>query len=134
MFSLFAFAQLCASNFNKQKMENRISINAVSPQAYKAMYALEAYLAKAEISKTLKELIKIRASQINNCAFCIDMHTRDALKNGETNQRIFLLSAWKEATRFFSQEEQTVLEVKQPIIRPHKSSAKCRSRRLSWPL
>jgi AhpD family alkylhydroperoxidase len=96
-------------------MENRININAVSPQAYKAMYALEGYLAKATISKTLKELIKIRSSQINNCAYCIDMHTKDALKNGETIQRIFLVSAWKEATKFFTSEEQTVLEMTEEI-------------------
>jgi len=96
-------------------MEQRISINTVSPQAYKAMYALEGYLAKSELSKTLKELIKIRASQINSCAYCIDMHTKDALKNGESNQRIFLVSAWKEAKKFFTQEEQTVLAMTEEI-------------------
>jgi AhpD family alkylhydroperoxidase len=77
-------------------MEKRIDIQEIEPKAYKAMYALEGYLATTEISKTHKDLIKIRASQINGCAFCIDMHTKDALKNGETNQRIFLLNAWKE--------------------------------------
>src|SRR5690606_41932903 len=87
-------------------MSTRININNVAPQAYKAMMGLEMYLANVEISKSLKELIKIRASQLNNCAYCIDMHTKDALKNGETNQRIFLLSAWKEAKSFFTEEEQ----------------------------
>ncbi|HSF54952.1 MAG TPA: carboxymuconolactone decarboxylase family protein [Algoriphagus sp.] len=102
-------------------MEKRIKINSVQPQAYKAMYALEGYLAKAEISLTLKELIKIRASQINNCAFCIDMHTKDALKFGETSQRIFLVSAWREAAKFFSEEEQIVLAMTEEITLIHQS-------------
>lgn len=96
-------------------MTKRININKTAPQAYKAMMGLEMYLANVEISKTLKELIKIRASQINNCAYCIDMHTKDALKNGETNQRIFLLSAWKEAKSFYTEEEQAVLVMTEEI-------------------
>lgn len=96
-------------------MENRINIVTTVPQAYKAMLGLEDYLAHISISKTLKELIKIRASQINNCAYCIDMHTKDALKSGETPQRIFLISAWREATKFFTGEEQTVLEMTEEI-------------------
>lgn len=96
-------------------MEKRIDIQALAPQAYKAMFGLESYLAQVSISKTLKELIKIRASQINNCAYCIDMHTKDALKNGETHQRIFLLSAWREARKFFTEKEQCVLEMTEEI-------------------
>lgn len=102
-------------------MEKRININQVEPQAYKAMYGLESYLTKADISKTLKNLIKIRASQINNCAYCIDMHTKEALKHGETNQRIFLVSAWKEAIKFFTEEEQTVLEMTEEITLIHQN-------------
>lgn len=100
-------------------MEKRININSTDPHAYKAMYGLEAYLAKTEISKTLKELIKIRASQINNCAYCIDMHTKDAIKNGETSQRIFLISAWREASKFFTEEEQIVLTMTEEITLIH---------------
>ena len=100
-------------------MEKRININAVEPQAYKAMFGLEGYLAKSEISKSLKGLIKIRASQINNCAYCIDMHTRDAVENGESTQRIFLVSAWREATKFFTEEEQTVLSMTEEITLLH---------------
>lgn len=102
-------------------MEKRININATEPQAFKAMFALEGYLAKAEISRTLKELIKIRASQINNCAYCIDMHTKDALKNGDTSQRLFLVSAWREATKFFTEEEQTVLKMTEEITLIHQN-------------
>ncbi|WP_353196050.1 carboxymuconolactone decarboxylase family protein [Parapedobacter defluvii] len=96
-------------------MEKRINIHAIAPQAYDAVLALEKYLAKSEISRTLKELIKIRASQINGCAFCIDMHTKDALKNGETNQRIFLLNAWREVSGFFTEEERITLAMTEEI-------------------
>ncbi len=96
-------------------MKKRVNINIAEPLAYKAMIGLETYLAKVEISKTLKELIKIRASQINGCAYCLDMHTKDALKNGETHQRIFILSAWKEAAEFFTEDEQTVLAMTEEI-------------------
>jgi len=99
-------------------MEKRININEIEPQAYKAMYALEGYLATTQLSKTQKELIKIRASQINGCAFCIDMHTKDALKNGETNRRIFLLSAWRE-TDIFSEEEKLILAITEEITFIH---------------
>lgn len=102
-------------------MTKRTNINKVAPQAYKAMLGLETYLASTDLSKTLKELIKIRASQINSCAYCIDMHTKDALKNGETNQRIFLLSAWKEAKYLFTEEEQTVLTMTEEITLIHKN-------------
>ena len=99
-------------------MEKGVNINQAQPQAYKAMYALEGYLATTELSKTHKELIKIRASQINRCAFCIDMHTKDALKNGETNQRIFLLNAWRE-TELFSEEEKVILELTEEVTLIH---------------
>lgn len=84
------------------------------PNGYKAMFALENYLQNAQLSKTHLELIKIRASQINGCAFCIDMHTSDALKQGETAQRIFLLNAWKE-TELFTEEEKVVLAITEEV-------------------
>ena len=99
-------------------MDKRININTTEPAAYKAMFALEGYLAQTEISKTIKELIKIRASQINGCAFCLDMHTKDALKYGETPQRIFLLNAWRE-TDLFTPEEQLLLEMTEEITLIH---------------
>lgn len=102
-------------------MEKRIKIYETEPQAFKAMFGLEGYLAKAEISKSLKELIKIRASQINNCAYCIDMHTKDAMKNGESPERIFIISAWKEASSFFTEEEQVVLAMTEEITLIHQN-------------
>lgn len=99
-------------------MEKRVSIYDVEPQAVKALLALETYLGTTQLSKTHKELIKIRASQINGCAFCINMHTKDAIKNGETNQRIFLLNAWRETT-LFTEEERVILEITEEITLIH---------------
>lgn len=99
-------------------MEKRIDINEIAPQAYKAMFALESYLATTQLSKTHKELLKIRASQINKCAFCIDMHTKDAIKYGETQQRIFLLNAWQE-TDLFTDEEKVILAITEEITLIH---------------
>lgn len=101
-------------------MQKRIKITQTEhPKAFKAMLALEAYLAQVSISKTLKDLIKIRASQINGCAFCIDMHTKEALANGERLQRTYLTGAWREATKFFTEEEQTVLAITEEITLIH---------------
>lgn len=102
-------------------MEKRINIQALEPQAYKAMFGMEAYLSKVTISKTIKELIKIRSSQINNCAFCINMHTKDALANGETQQRIFLLSAWREASDLFTDQEIVAIEMTEEITLIHQN-------------
>ena len=90
-------------------METRINVGLVEPEAYKALMAVENYIATSKISKTHKELIKLRASQINGCAFCINMHTKDARKNGETEQRIYLLNAWKEVKNLYTPEERAVL-------------------------
>ncbi len=100
-------------------MEKRIKIDEIEPGAYKAMIGLESYLGTSQLSKTHKELIKIRASQINGCAFCIDMHTKDALKSGETNQRIFLLNAWKE-TDLFTEEEKVLLAITEEVTLIHR--------------
>jgi AhpD family alkylhydroperoxidase len=90
-------------------METRINIGQLEPAAYKALLGLESYLAATTISKTNKELIKIRASQINGCAFCINMHTTDARKHGETEQRIYLLNAWREVANLYTEEERAIL-------------------------
>ena len=95
-------------------MENRIDIQQLEPDAFKAMFALENYLHNSGLSRTQFYLIKIRASQINGCAFCINMHTTDALKQGETAQRIFLLNAWKE-TGLFTKEEKTILAITEEV-------------------
>lgn len=100
-------------------MEQRIQISKVQPEAYEAMYALEKYIRQSKIDKIHRELIKIRASQINGCAFCLNMHTRDALKYGENPQRIFLLDAWRE-TDMFTEEEKILLQMTEEITLIHK--------------
>jgi AhpD family alkylhydroperoxidase len=91
-----------------QTRQQRINMNRVSPEVYEAMVAMSAAAAK-DIDPGLAELIKIRASQLNHCAFCLDMHTHDARKRGETEQRIYLLSAWREAGDVFTEREQAAL-------------------------
>lgn len=95
-------------------METRVNILKTTPEAYKAMMALEKFIASTSLTPTHKELIKIRASQINGCAYCINMHTRDARKLGETEQRIYLLNAWRE-TKLYTEEEQAILAMTEEI-------------------
>ena len=89
-------------------MEPRIHYKSVAPGAYRAMAGLEAYLRECSLEKPLRELVKLKASQINGCAFCIDMHSKDARAGGETEQRLYALSAWRE-TPFFSDRERAAL-------------------------
>jgi AhpD family alkylhydroperoxidase len=90
-------------------MEPRIDYTSVAPEALKAMYGLESYVRRSGLETSLIELIKLRASQINGCAFCIDMHTKDARAHGESEQRLYLLSAWREAP-FYTDRERAALE------------------------
>ncbi len=101
-------------------MEQRVNIATTLPDAYKAVYALSASLNKTALTPIQKELIKIRASQINSCAFCIDMHAKEALKIGETQQRIFLLNAWRE-TDLFTEEEKTILALTEEVTLIHRN-------------
>ncbi|RZM29984.1 MAG: carboxymuconolactone decarboxylase family protein [Pedobacter sp.] len=101
-------------------MENRINIFELEPKAYDAMLGFETYLQASPLQKTHKELIKIRASQINGCAYCIDMHTKDAMKHGETAQRIFMLNAWRESN-LFNEEEKAILALTEEVTRIHQS-------------
>ena len=95
-------------------MSNRTKINEAKPAAYNAMLALEKYIESTSLTKTHKELIKIRASQINGCAYCINMHTIDARKAGETEQRIYALSAWRD-TPFFDEQERALLALTEEV-------------------
>jgi AhpD family alkylhydroperoxidase len=95
-------------------MKSRIVIPAVAPEAYEALMNLEKYNATTSVTPIQKELIKIRASQINGCAFCLNMHTADARKYGETEKRIYLISTWREAD-VFTEEEQAILALTEQI-------------------
>ncbi|HXJ07393.1 MAG TPA: carboxymuconolactone decarboxylase family protein [Candidatus Acidoferrum sp.] len=89
-------------------MEPRIDARRYAPEAQKAMSALEQYLAGCGLEHTLIHLMKMRASQINGCAYCIDMHSKDARALGETEQRLYELDAWRE-TPFFTARERAAL-------------------------
>jgi len=92
-------------NRNEERpMTNRLNFYAASPEGTKAMLALENYVAHCGLESSLIELVKMRASQINGCAFCLDMHSRDARRQGETEQRLYVLPAWRETTLFSARE------------------------------
>ena len=95
-------------------MSNRIKIDQTEPEGYQSVYGMERYLSASKISATHKHLIKIRASQINGCAYCINMHTREARKAGETEQRIYLLDAWREVD-IYSAEEKAILALTEEV-------------------
>ena len=90
-------------------MATRLNYVKAAPEAYRAMSQLEHYVRNCGLEASLIELVKIRASQINGCAYCIDMHTKDARAAGESEQRIYLLSAWREAP-FYNERERAALE------------------------
>lgn len=89
-------------------MQPRIDFYTASPEALKDMITLEGAVSKLPLEKSLIELVKLRASQINGCAFCVDMHTADARKSGETERRLYAVSVWRE-TPFFTPRERAAL-------------------------
>ena len=89
-------------------MQSRIEYMQVAPDAMKTMFGLEKYLAQCGLEPSLIDLIKLRASQINGCAYCIDMHTKDARVRGESEQRLYELVAWRE-TPFYTERERAAL-------------------------
>lgn len=90
-------------------MKQRLNYNTASPEAFAAMLGLEKAARQSSIEMPLIELVKMRASQINGCAFCIDMHSKDARAEGETEQRLYGLSAWREAP-YYTDRERAALE------------------------
>jgi AhpD family alkylhydroperoxidase len=97
---------------------DRVQIYKVAPEVYDAMMKLSGAAAK-DVDPTLGELIKIRASQLNHCAFCLDMHVADARKHGETEQRLALVAAWEEAGNLFTERERAALELTEAITELH---------------
>ena len=90
-------------------MQTRLDYGKAAPGSVQAMYKLEKYVQESGLEHPLLELVKTRVSQINGCAFCIDMHTKDARAAGETEQRLYGLSAWREAP-YYSERERAALE------------------------
>jgi AhpD family alkylhydroperoxidase len=85
-------------------MKPRLNAYKVAPDTMNALGALETHVQGSGLEKSLVELVKTRASQINGCAFCINMHTQDARKQGETEQRLYLLNAWRESPVYTDRE------------------------------
>lgn len=97
-------------------MEQRLDFYKASPHAVKALIALEVAIAKLDLDPLLVDLVKLRASQINGCAYCVDLHTSDARKKGETERRLYAMSVWRE-TPFFTQRERAALAWTEAITR-----------------
>lgn len=95
-------------------MKPRIVIGKSEPQLYAMLVEFNKKLKEFDIDQGLQELIRVRASQLNGCGYCINIHTKDALKNGETAQRLFGLSAWWE-TDYFTDEERAVLKLTEEV-------------------
>lgn len=95
-------------------MKTRIHIDRTDPAGYNGILELEKLIESTQLTRTHKDLIKIRASQVNGCAFCIDMHTKEARKAGETEQRIYALNAWRD-TLFFTEEERAILALTEEV-------------------
>jgi len=101
-------------------MQARLDIQKTAPGAVQAMLALESYIRKSRLEPSLLELIKMRASQINGCAYCLDMHSKDARAHGETEQRLYALNAWRE-TPFFTDRERAALAWTEAVTEVSKS-------------
>ncbi|MCC7350360.1 MAG: carboxymuconolactone decarboxylase family protein [Phycisphaerales bacterium] len=89
-------------------MQQRIDYKKIAPEAFKAMLGVESYVRSSGLDHSLLELVKTRVSQMNGCAYCLDMHAKDARAAGETEQRLYLLAAWRESP-FYSQRERAAL-------------------------
>lgn len=97
-------------------MKARVDYQKQAPGAFQAMVGLETYLMKCGLERSLLHLVKLRASQINGCAFCINMHTGEALADGENSARLYLLGVWRE-TPLFSEREQAALALTEAVTR-----------------
>ncbi|MEN8653766.1 carboxymuconolactone decarboxylase family protein [Streptomyces sp. 21So2-11] len=92
----------------------RLEMGKLAPEVYKAMVALDR-ASRKDVDPVLAELVKIRASQLNHCAFCIDMHSKDALAAGESAERIIQLSAWEESQHFYTEKELAALALTEAV-------------------
>ncbi len=100
-------------------MQSRMDYKNAAPGVFKAMMEMEAYVRHCGLEPALLELVKMRASQINGCAYCLDMHSKDARAAGESEQRLYALSAWRE-TPFFTERERAALAWTEAVTRVSK--------------
>lgn len=99
-------------------LEPRIDVETVAPEAERAISALDAYVARSALEPALLELVRLRASQINGCAYCVDMHSKDARARGETEQRLYGLSVWRE-TPYYTNRERAALAWTEAVTLVH---------------
>lgn len=95
----------------------RIEYKDASPEAFKALLNTEMQVHKSGLEESLIELVKMRASQINGCAYCLDMHSKDAIAQGESTTRLFVLSAWREAAHLYTERERAALAWTEAVTR-----------------
>lgn len=98
-------------------MSKRLDYNQIAPAGIKALGGVYGYILQSRLSPTLIELVYLRVSQINNCAYCLDMHTRELLKKGERVEKIALLQAWREAGNLFDERERAALAWAETVTR-----------------
>lgn len=98
-------------------MSKRLDYNQIAPAGVKALGGVYGYVMQSALPPVLVDLVYLRVSQINNCAFCLDMHTRDLLKKGETTERIALVQAWAEAGNLFDERERAALAWAETVTR-----------------
>jgi AhpD family alkylhydroperoxidase len=96
-------------------VEQRISVHDVDPEAYKPMFAMEKYIHAGSLGEALLALVKIRASQINGCAYCLDMHGREARAAGVDQRRLDVLSGWEEAPGLYSERERAAIALTEEV-------------------
>jgi AhpD family alkylhydroperoxidase len=97
--------------------QERLDIHVVDPHAHEAVVGMERYVRSSGLDPALYELVKIRASQLNGCAYCLDMHNRDARNGGEEQRRLDVLSAWREAPGLFTDAERAALAFTEAVTR-----------------
>jgi len=107
-------------NNNPKTMNKRINFSTVEPGAYDAMDALDKFVNESSIDTLHREFIKIRSSQINGCAYCVDAHSHDALKYGAPLQKVLQIAAWRESGPIFSEEERVLLQMTEEITLIHR--------------
>lgn len=104
-----------SSSDSTVKSVQRISVLDIDPDAYTGILAIEKYIHSGDLEPSTIHLLKIRASQLNGCAYCLDMHAAEARKDGESQRRLDVLSAWREAPSWFSEAEQAVLQLTEQV-------------------
>ncbi|RJL20390.1 carboxymuconolactone decarboxylase family protein [Bailinhaonella thermotolerans] len=97
-------------------MQARMDVQKAAPEGYQALIALETYIARSGVPHSTLELVRLRASQINGCGFCVDMHSRDAKRAGETDERLWAVAAWRESP-YFTDEERAALALTEAATR-----------------